>query len=488
MVEMAEVKSIDPQAGPQEDFLSINADWIIYGGSAGSGKTGAVALDFLRFYETKNVDCVLFRRTTPSIELPGATWDTFTRIYDGLPIEVRQHKHEIILPKKSKLKMTHLQYDNDVDSHHGAQYGVIYFEELQEFTRHQFFYMTSRNRSMSGIQPYIRATMNPDPDHFATKEFIDWYLDDNKEYPDPKKSGVIRYFVNLDDKILWGNSRLELLFKIKREHRDSFNEVKKYIQTFTFIPAKLSDNKLMEKVDPFYRGRLLGLDKVQRERLLYSNWRIKAKAGMLFPRSAAKIVDASPIGGTFVRFWDRAATEKKLTGKGRSNDPDWTVGLLMQKAPNGMIYIHDVQRFREGPFKVREKIKNVTSQDSSRVKVRLEQEPGSSGKADVDDLIRQLSGFDARAIAPTGDKVSRAGPLSAQWEAGNVFLIRGNWNEELLKEMDGFPDVDHDDQVDAASGAFNALNEASIPGIGFVGAGDERDETGERLLDYGDDD
>jgi predicted phage terminase large subunit-like protein len=53
--------------------------------------------------------------------------------------------------------------------------------------------------------------------------------------------------------------------------------------------------------------------------------------------------------------------------------------------------------------------------------------------------------------------VERADPLAAQWQAGNVKLVRGAWNKAYLDEMEAFPAGSHDDQVDASSGAFNKL-------------------------------
>jgi len=56
-----------------------------------------------------------------------------------------------------------------------------------------------------------------------------------------------------------------------------------------------------------------------------------------------------------------------------------------------------------------------------------------------------------------GNKITRALALSAQVQAGNVYLLEGEWNEWFLNEMNGFPDLLHDDVVDAASGIFNFI-------------------------------
>ena len=49
-------------------------------------------------------------------------------------------------------------------------------------------------------------------------------------------------------------------------------------------------------------------------------------------------------------------------------------------------------------------------------------------------------------------------PLSSAAQAGNVKLVRGVWNTDFLDEIDAFPESVHDDQVDAASGAFGKLS------------------------------
>ena len=58
----------------------------------------------------------------------------------------------------------------------------------------------------------------------------------------------------------------------------------------------------------------------------------------------------------------------------------------------------------------------------------------------------------------SGDKLTRFGPFSSQCRAGNVKIRRGAWNEELFRVLEGFPDLAHDDEVDACSGAMEMLN------------------------------
>jgi phage terminase large subunit-like protein len=56
-------------------------------------------------------------------------------------------------------------------------------------------------------------------------------------------------------------------------------------------------------------------------------------------------------------------------------------------------------------------------------------------------------------------------PLASQWNAGNVKLLRGDWNAAYLSEIASFPFGTNDDQVDASSGAFGKL--ANTPWLMF---------------------
>jgi Terminase RNaseH-like domain len=73
---------------------------------------------------------------------------------------------------------------------------------------------------------------------------------------------------------------------------------------------------------------------------------------------------------------------------------------------------------------------------------------------------RGLRARDLRGLlgAESGDKLTRFGPFSSQWRAGNIKIRRGRWNEDLFRILEGFPDLTHDDEVDACSGALEMLN------------------------------
>lgn len=187
------------------------------------------------------------------------------------------------------------------------------------------------------------------------------------------------------------------------------------------------------------------------------------REGGMFKKAWFEIVRAAPAGLRKVRSWDLASTEKLAT-----NDPDWTVGTLISKDDStGVYYIEHVERLQGSPLKVETTITNTASRDGRSVQIRIPEDPGSAGKFAGRQLITKLAGYNARAVRETGSKVDRADPFSAQAEAGNVKLVQGDWNEAWLDELCSFPNASHDDQVDSATGGFEALT-----GSGGVSEGD----------------
>ncbi|MEE8663486.1 MAG: phage terminase large subunit [Acetobacter sp.] len=174
--------------------------------------------------------------------------------------------------------------------------------------------------------------------------------------------------------------------------------------------------------------------------------------GVLIKTAMLGVVDAAPAGGAAVRRWDLAATRQMGT-----RDPDWTVGLKMLRAPDGRFYIVDIVRFRGGPDEVDRAIKSTAEQDGRGVRVGIPQDPGQAGVAQAQYLTRMLAGYTASAIRETGDKATRAAPFASQVNAGNVSLVRAPWNRAFIEECSSFPAGTHDDQVDAASGAFEIV-------------------------------
>lgn len=169
-----------------------------------------------------------------------------------------------------------------------------------------------------------------------------------------------------------------------------------------------------------------------------------------FKPDLIEIVDAIPAGPIQrVRGWDLAATE----GAG-----DYTAGVRVGKLQDGRYIIDAAVREQFGTTKRDQLIKATAAADGyGRVTQSLPQDPGQAGKGQIAALTGMLAGHHVHASPETGDKVVRARPFASQVNAGNVLMLRGPWNTPLIEELRLFPNGLHDDQVDAASRAFNGL-------------------------------
>jgi predicted phage terminase large subunit-like protein len=171
--------------------------------------------------------------------------------------------------------------------------------------------------------------------------------------------------------------------------------------------------------------------------------------GGIFKPGVIPPIDALPVmdGIRWVRAWDLAST---TTG-------DWTVGAKLGRLPDGRYLIADMVRVRCGPDERDATLVNTAARDGRSVRIGIPQDPGQAGKTQALYLTRALSGYRVKTSPESGDKVTRAEPLAAQVNVGNVLMLRGAWNDALIDEMRMFPNGTHDDQIDALSRAFGEL-------------------------------
>lgn len=478
---------VRPQPGPQEQMLACRADIAIMGGSVYGGKSWCLTVGPLRHVSTRGFTCTTFRRTKPDIRNQGSLWDESLKWYPDHYGRPREQMLEWVFPSGAEIKMDGLQHEQDVLGFKSAQITLLQFDQLEEFTAYQFWYMQSRNRNpyRNGIRAYCRASCNALADTWLA-ELLQWWWDPETGYALAHRSNMTRWLLRVGDEIHWstiqcpGNAPKALWDKARAVAQAELDKVSpgrgRYAISLCFIRASLADNAIGVEADPDYESRVRLLPLVEQERLLGGNWKIRAAAGLVFDRAWFEIVEARPIKVVRrVRYWDKAGT----AGAG-----DWSVGVLMSQVEDGTLYIEDVIR---GQWHAGERefvIQQAASldADASRASplpaflkdlpmdfkrvpadpvgtiVGVEQEPGSGGKDMARYTIISLAGVAAYADHPTGNLVERAGPLAAQAQVRNVKLVRGPWNGTFLAEAHAFPTTGvPDDQISAASGALKLL-------------------------------
>ena len=317
--------------------------------------------------------------------------------------------------------------------------------------------MLSRNRSICGVQPYIRATCNPDSDSWVAK-FISWWIDQDSGYPIKERAGVIRWMVRLKGVIHWFDNKDDAIL-YAREDGVTEDLLPFVAKSVTFIPSSVQDNKELLRTNPQYMTNLLNLPMVERERLLNGNWKIRNHAGLMFQRGQVKLIQKEQIRKddiiTMCRGWDLAATSEDENG-----DPAYTAGVLMAVLKNNRYAILDVINMRLAAGEVLSLIKNTAISDRASygyVKVRIPQDPGQAGKSQAAFFVSELAGFDVSARTETGDKTFRATPVAAQWQHGFFDVVQGEWNDDYFSQLESFPDSKFKDMVDATSSAFDEL-------------------------------
>lgn len=174
--------------------------------------------------------------------------------------------------------------------------------------------------------------------------------------------------------------------------------------------------------------------------------------GGMFKADRLEVREIPPPDSEFVkivRAWDKAATQ--------SNKADYTVGIKMGLHKDGSFWILDIGRGQWSTDEREEIILRTAHRDGRRVRIHIEQEPGSSGKDSAKATVRRLAGFLVTAEPSTGKKEIRADTFSVQVNAGNVKIVKGHYVDAYKTEMTFFPNGRNDDQIDASSLAFSAL-------------------------------
>lgn len=440
---------IRPQAGPQTAYLTSPADWVVYGGGAGGGKTWALLMDPLRHIGNPRYSFTIFRSSYPQITAPGGLLDASYEIYPLLGATLNRTALTWHFPSGAKVVFRPLKFAKDVLNFQGAELPAIAFDELCQFSEYQWDYMSSRNRSTCGIKPYMRGTCNPDPDSFVAR-LIDWYLTEDG-YPDPDKVGKIRHFIREGGDYLW----------VDADYRDA--ETGLPPKTLTFIPSSVHNNQALLKANPEYLLTLKALPEIERLQLLLGNWKIKRTAGKFFKAEWWRYCDRTPADIVkWVRFWDFASSQKQQKG----DDPDWTASCLMGLMRGGSVVIKDFTRELLTPGGVENRIGELARSDGRFVPIRFQRDPGQAGVHQEQRLRNLLRGFDAKGVIYQIAKEQRWGPFSRAAEFGEVWLLESAWNTMFTNELVQLPDGSHDDQADAAAGAYLELTGEGLPRFG----------------------
>lgn len=417
----------------QHVFLLVPHQEVLFGGAAGPGKSSALLMAGLQYVDQPNYNALILRRTYRDLSQPGGLMD---RAQEWLaPARKKglahwnQQEKRWTFPSGSTLSFGYCDTDGDVYNYAGAEYQMIGWDEVTQFTEFMYTFLFSRLRKAKSnpIPLRVRATANP--------------------------NGV---------GLQWVRER----FVIQPETDDEEELTSR--KDRLFIPSSLDDNPHIDQ--DAYRNMLKRLDPVARAQLLHGDWEIEA-SGNMFKKDwfDSRIITQLPTNVNLVRkvrYWDLASTdeEKAIKQKGSA---DYTASCLLGIGDDGNIYILEVSRDRESPSGVENLVRTKASRDGRiGTAIWIEQEPGSSGANTISHYQRNvLLGYNFRGDRPTGSKIERARGASAACENGLVYIVEGAKTRDFLNELQSFPAGAHDDMVDAFSGAFFKATESARIGV-----------------------
>lgn len=414
---------------PQAAFLLLPSLEAFYGGAAGGGKSEALLMAALQYVDVPGYAALLVRESYQMLNQPGGLIDRARSWLGGTDAAWNGSEHQWRFPSGATLTFRHLQDAGAALNFQGAEYQFIGIDEVTDLAEDDYRFLFSRLRQGpdSPVPLRMRAASNPCGPGF------DW---------------VHRRF------IVEGRSAGRI-----------------------FIPARLEDNPHLDQDS--YERSLKQLGSVQYQQLRHGDWTVRPQGG-LFRREwfEAQSIDRRelPEELELCRYWDLAATEATA-----GSDPDYTAGVLLGRSDEGLWYVLDVRRTRSTPLEVERLVLATAERDAAWAResgrsvpaIRMEQEPGSAGVAVIDHYRQQvLAPFDFGGVRSTGSKETRARPVAARCEAGDVWICRGTWNTEFLDELTAFPMSAHDDQVDALAGAYEHLAQAdTVPIVAPVSVG-----------------
>ena len=280
-IEEAQRVIFQPNKGPQTEFLSSNEREVLYGGSAGGGKSYAMLADPVRYLNNPHFRGLLIRRTTEELrELISVSKQLYP---EAIPnIRFMERDKTWVAPSGATLWLSYLDRDDDVTRYQGQAFSWIGFDELTQWASpYPFDYMRSRLRTAkgSGLELYQRATTNPGG---AGHQWV------KKMFIDPAPHGKAFWATDIETgQILTmpkGHSREgEPLFKRR------------------FIPATLFDNPYLAE-DGMYEANLLSLPEYQRKQLLEGNWDVNEGAAFPEWNRQVHVVEPYSIPNSWSKF------------------------------------------------------------------------------------------------------------------------------------------------------------------------------------------
>jgi len=477
--------TIAPQEGRQALAMQTQADLIIYGGAAGSGKSRLLLMRPLLHMEDPNFTGVIFRRTQEALKKGGSVWPESRKLYRTFNTRVNKKDRTHEWDSGAILSFEGLKDVGDEEAvFQGTQFSFAGFDEGTHFEEEQIMYIVGRLRSDAENDGYCMITCNPDPDSWLLK-WVEAYLDDEGT-PIREMGGKLRYFIVLDGTPILSDTQEWLIENYPDNcfETSPSGKVTNTISTYTFIDGNIYDNPALLENEPKYLSRLKSQSRVNQLRLLHGNWYAREEASGYWKREWCKN-KKPPLSAKTCRAYDKAGTEPSEVNK----YPDYTASIKMAKDKDGFFYIQgsfhpDFKdegssisgRFRKRAGERDSLIESQSKQDGTDCTVVFAKDPGQAGQTEYLESSKKLisEGFKVKPdpMPNNKSKLIRFSPFASACENGLVYIDEDSFpNQETLNaflaELEAFDGErstgsKKDDWCDSAASAFNFISSSRV--------------------------
>lgn len=421
---------IGPKSRKQQMFITSDADIVVFGGAASSGKSYLGVMDFVPHIKHPGFRGVVTRRTTTQLKASGGILDKAMQLFIKIDPKVKwkSQDNKFVFSSGAEIFLKHFEHWKDHRNWQGTEYTEILIDEGTQFEEEMVLYCMSRLRNPHcTVSPRLRITCNPDRNSYLRK-WVDWWIDE-QGFPIEERCGVKRYFKRSENTFLWGDSPEEVCEKYGAKMED--------ILSFTFINATVKDNPVVLENNPQYVSWLESLPRVERARLLLGNWDVSEEGSGYWKAEWCELIEKPPLNVVKkVRAWDiSGAVPSDL-----NPNPDWSVGVLMSKDKFDNVYVEDVVRFQARHGEVYQRMLETAKADGAETMISVPIDPGAAGKHYASTLIGDLAseGFYAKGKTAQKSKVQRFAPFCAASESGRVKIVKAEWNEAYILELETF--------------------------------------------------
>lgn len=444
-----------PPSTRQRQFLALDCEEALFGGSAGGGKSVALLYDALKNIDVPGYIAGLFRLTDEDWKQPDSLLTRATDWFSETDARWDAKLSSFRFPSGALLHFGSGHNGHLVSlkrAYQGIAFQMLGFDELGQWPEDCYrFLIGSRLRAGENKKPVqlrARGTANPGGQEWVRERFIDGAESaDGRSYKEDHKAYVTEG-VPLPAPAVYeapaSQDAVDLAAKLGRTAQGAF-----------FVPSFLSDNPGYDGArGDDYRMQLVKLDPVTRAQMEGGDWWVNT-AGKLFRSEWFQYLEARPPGLEWLRSWDLAGTAVTKPG----DDPAFTAGPLVARWPDPLdarkvrIVVADLVHFRDDPGGTEERVLGAAQLDGPETRVLFEQEPGSAGKTVIATYRRLMAGIQVDAMTKSGPKEEYWRSVSALAHSRLLYLVRGPWNRVLVDQLKELPAGKKRDIADALAQA-----------------------------------